>query len=477
MPGQTRTFPAVSSASADASAAPRARTNPTLLCLTLITLMLPISFTIGTILMSPSRLLFLIVTPFLLVGLLSGRYGKFTLVDACFLGFVAWRSMTPFINNPRNAVEYSGSNLLVILGAYLIARATVRTVQDMLFAGKILTLFALVTFPLALSESITGNMVLPKYLEMIPGVQSVADVNYVRRFGLDRAQVVFPHPILYGLFCSVCFSLASIAPRNHISAAGRRLKSGIVLGCCFLSVSSGPLLSVMAQLSLTGWSMAFAKYANRWKVLMGIGAVFYVIAEILSTRPAVYAIVSRLSFSSATANARRIQFEYGTAQIKRTPIFGVGQNNWGLPNWMTGSLDNYWLALALQFGLPAFTLAVAAFLIAMIRVGRRDFRPGSDLWNLQLTWVVTMVSLSLTLATVYIWNEVASLVFFFFGAGQFLLFATEREGIPSETPRVRTGGVGYTRFPRPPGAPAPADPGTAIARRSAAVGGFDGEFR
>lgn len=460
-----------------APAASQARTSPFLLCLTLVTLMLPISFNLGTILMSPSRLLFLIVTPFLLIGLLSGRYGKLTLVDGLFLAFVAWRSMTPFINATRNAVEYSGSNMLVILGGYLVARATVRSVPDMLFAGRILILFALVTFPLALYESLTTQMVLPKYLEMIPGVHSVTDVNYDKRMGLDRAQVVFPHPILYGLFCSICFSLAFIALRNHATTVGRWIKSAFIFGCCFLSVSSGPLLSVMAQIGLTGWSILFARYDKRWKVLLWITAVFYVIAEIASNRPAIYAIVSRLSFSAATANARRIQFEYGVAAIKRNPLFGVGQKNWGLPQWMTGSLDNYWLALGLQFGLPTLICCGAAFIIGMVKVGKRDFQPGSDLWNLQLTWVVTMVSLSLTLATVYIWNEVASLVFFFFGAGQFLIFATEQSARATSAPVTR--GLTYTRFRRTEAArpaPAPAQK-PATSRRPATAPGFDGEFR
>ena len=210
---------------------------------------------------------------------------------------------------------------------------------------------------------------------------------------------------------------------------------------------------------------------------MWICGVLYVIAEIASNRPAIYAIVSRLSFSAATANARRIQFEYGVAQIKRTPLFGVGQRNWGLPNWMTGSLDNYWLALALQFGLPTLIFCAAAFIIGMVKVGKRDFQPGSDLWNLQLTWVVTMVSLSLTLATVYIWNEVASLVFFFFGAGQFLIFATEQSARAEPAPATR--GLTYTRFRRAGAArptPAPAQMPTTN-RRPATAPGFDGEFR
>lgn len=474
----TRTTPPSATKNAPVATADQERTNPVLLCLTLITLMMPISFKIGTILMSPSRLLFLIMTPILLIGLLSGRYGKMTVVDGLFLAFVAWRSMTPFLTGIRNPVEYAGSNLLVILGGYLVARATVRNVPDMLFAGKVLIMFALVTFPLALYESITSNMVLPRYLEMIPGVISVTDVDYDRRMGLDRAQVVFPHPILYGLFCSICFSLAFIALRNRISTVSRVIKSAFIFGCCFLSVSSGPLLSVMAQIGLTGWSILFANYEKRWKVMMWIVAVFYVIAEIGSTRPAIYAIVSRLSFSAATANARRIQFEYGVAQIKRTPFFGVGQKGWGLPNWMTGSLDNYWLALALQFGLPTFLFCMAAFIVGMIRVGKRDFQPGSDLWNLQLTWVVTMVSLSLTLATVYIWNEVASLVFFFFGAGQFLIFATE-QAARAEPVQGRTG-MQYTRFRQPsPTARSTAQPEPKAARPSRTVqtAGFDGEFR
>jgi hypothetical protein len=425
-----------------------ALSHPVLLTLTLVTLMLPVSFTLGSFLMSPSRLLFLITMPVLLTGLLAGRFGRVTAVDVIFLLFVAWRTMTPWVTNPARALEYTGSNLLVILGAYLVGRASVRNVTDFYLAFRLIIFFVIVSFPFALSESITGDMVLPKYIEMIPGVNSVEDVDYDRRLGLDRAQVVFPHPILYGLFCSLCLAAAFVGMRNVLTVAGRWIRSAFVMGCVFLSVSTGPLLSTLVQIFLMGWSIVFATNPRRWKILLSFTAVGYVIAEIGSDRPAVYAIVSRLALNPATAFNRRLIFEYGIAQVAQTPVFGVGLNTWSRARWMTDSVDNYWLALAIQFGIPAFAFSFAAFVIAMVLVGRRHFTPGSRLWNVQLAWVVTMVSITLTLATVYVWNEVASLVFLIFGAGQFLIFASAQEAAPDAGPVADSPKrMKYTRFP------------------------------
>lgn len=186
---------------------------------------------------------------------------------------------------------------------------------------------------------------------------------------------------------------------------------------------------------------------TRWRFWGFLTFLAYVVIKIGSNRPGIYAVVSLLSFAPHTANVRLILLEYGLAQVVQTPLFGVGFNNWNLPVWMSGSLDNFWLANALIFGLPAFLLLAAAFAYGMIAVGRRKFAPGGDLYNIKLSWMIVMVSITLTLATVYIWSEIASLVMFVIGSGAFLLHAEDpkqQEAVPGQkAPR----GPVYTRFP------------------------------
>ena len=418
-----------------------------LVTLSLLTLMLPITFTLGSLTMTPSRALFMVLMPIQLIGLLSGRFGKITYVDWLILAYMFWRTFVPFYHNPNVALQYAGSNSIIFLGGYMAARALVRTVEDFQYVAKLLGLFVLFSFPFAIYETVTTQFVLPKLFEMIPGVTSVKDVNYIRRMGLDRVQFVFSHPIHYGLFVSLVLSIWFISLRGVISGFWRWTGGAIIIACCFFSVSSGPFLSLMVQIAL-----AFYAYIarNLEKIWLRLGLVFgiaYLIIELASNRPAIVAVTSRLTFNSSTANVRFILFDYGMAQVWRTPILGIGFRQWDLPSWMTGSLDNFWLGLALVFGVPAFLFLFLAMVTALVGIGKRPFKKGGPLANARLGWGITMVSLMLTLATVYVWSEVASLMMFMIGAGVFMLTATDRDAEGEDIVEEKTrGGMSFTRF-------------------------------
>lgn len=429
-------------------------------------MMLPISVDLGSLHLTPSRTLFLVICPFLLINLLSGKYGKLNGVDGFVLTYMAWRTMIPFIHNPNVALQYAGSNTLIFLGGYLAARASVRSASDFRIAARLLGGFVIFAVPFAIVETITGRLIIPRFLEMIPFVSSVKDVMYERRFGLDRVQFVFAHPILYGLFCSLGVAIYFMAMKGQMTAFRRWISSGLMLVAVFLSVSSGPFLATVAQIGLLSWAFLLRNIGPRWKILGALVVLGYIVIEIGSNRPGIYAVITLLSFDPSTANVRLILFDYGMRQIWRTPLLGVGFNQWELPSWMTGSLDNFWLANAIIFGVPAFFLLFMSFLWALISVGRRDFRRGSTLSDLRLGWGAVIVSIMLTLATVYVWNEIASLVMFVLGMGVFLLYAQEDDGAAVAPDAAAAAGpdrdrsIRYTRFPEEqrPASPPPAKP-------------------
>ncbi len=422
--------------------------RPVLATIALITLMLPVTFSMGTWLMSPSRALFLVLLPIQLFGLLRGQYGKITYIDWLILGYMAWRTFVPFIHNPQVALQYAGSNSVIFLGGYLAGRATIRTAEDFQWMAKVLAAFVIFSFPFAVYETITGKFVIPYLFEQIPGIDSVSDVNYQRRMGMDRVQFVFSHPIHYGLFCSLALAVYFVSLRGIISGFWRWTGMLIIVACCFMSVSSGPFLSAMAQVGLIVYAHLFRNVEKRWLYFGLAFGFFYAVIEVGSNRPGIVALMSLLTFSASTANVRFILFEYGMAQIMRTPIFGIGFRQWDLPSWMTGSLDNFWLAIALIFGLPAFLFLFGAVVTGLVGIGRRAFKQGGGLSNARLGWGIMLVSLTLTLATVFIWSEVASLVMFMIGSGVFMLHAQEaaegEEAPPAEDDR--RSGPTYSRF-------------------------------
>ncbi|EBA14560.1 hypothetical protein RSK20926_01157 [Roseobacter sp. SK209-2-6] len=425
---------------------------PFLATLTIFVLMVPLNFDVGPINLSTSRVLFLIFVPLLTINLLRGKYGKINIVDLFVLFHVFWLTLSIFINNPDVAVTFAGSNACAILGGYLVARASIRTSAQFQTLCKFLCFAALCTLPFAVIETLTNKSLLRDLINAIPGLNESSRATSEQRLGgLYRAQLLFAHPIHYGFFCSLIFSLGFVALRDHVSRGARSFYAFSIGLCCFFSLSSGAVLAMAIQALLMMWQSATRRLKNQWNTLLTGSVVFYIVAEIASDRPAIIAILSRLAFNSSTVSIRQRLFEYGTEQIGKTPVFGVGYNDWGLPPWMSGSIDNFWLLQALVYGIPSLIALAGATIIPMLLIGRRDFAKDSSLQHARLGWIFTMISMCLTLATVAVWGEMHSFVMFILGSGVFMLAV---EADQADTKQVEAGprsAIRYTRFDQQPG--------------------------
>lgn len=399
--------------------------------ITLLTLITPVFFSIGPLLLTPSRLLFLFVVPVLMIKMAKGHYGKLRVIDFGILGSIMWMALAVTVHQPSVLVTFVGSNAAIILGGYLVARCCIRTLGQFQTTALLLGVIVLAMIPLAMVEVTTTRMVIPPLVDMVPGLSSHADVNYRPRFGLDRAQVVFPHPIHFGLFCSLAFTLVFIGLRPRLNVVARWIWSVLIVMAVFMSVSSGPFLATLLPCMLAFYEKIMESIKARWRGLLWIGGSLYVVAEILIPGPFYYRVIETLTFASNTAFVRRILLEYGVAQVIQKPLFGIGFGEWNLPDWMSGSLDNHWLLLALVYGLPATAFLMGGVISAVVLVTRRPFKRSSALWDARLAWVLAVVSISTTMLTVALWSELQSSVFFIFGAGVWLLDAPADDTEPS----------------------------------------------
>ena len=96
----------------------------------MLALVCPAFFEIGPLLLNPSRLLFMIAVPILVIRLLSGAYGKVLVIDKLLLAYAAWMTLTIAINNTNVVLTFAGLNVTSLIGGYLVARATIRSVED-----------------------------------------------------------------------------------------------------------------------------------------------------------------------------------------------------------------------------------------------------------------------------------------------------------------------------------------------------------
>jgi len=405
------------------------------LAIYLIAVMLPITFNLGPLFLNSVRLVVLVMVVPLAIRLAMGHFGRIIWTDILFALHIAWAAVALAMNNPDKVITQIGSLGPEFLGGYLLGRAYIRTRQDFIQLCRWIMGMVLITLPFSLYESQTSHSPIIGLLERLPGVGSLAQVNIPSRLGLERSQAMTTHPIHYGLFASSAISLTLLGLRGVLDDGTRRLAALGITFTTFLSLSAGALLPMLMQFFLMLWAAVFDRTGRPWLILVLLTLAAYVTIDMLSNRTPIQVFFSYGTFSAHTAYWRSIIFEWGMVNVWANPIYGIGLNDWVRPWYMhSGSMDNFWLVMAVRYGLPGFLFLAAGYALAMWRIGRRDFTGDVELLRLRRAWMFTFVGLTFTLCTVHVWTTVYSFVFMLFGAGVWLLSATpERDpGQPSE---------------------------------------------
>jgi O-antigen ligase len=143
-------------------------------------------------------------------------------------------------------------------------------------------------------------------------------------------------------------------------------------------------------------------------------AFIYVLIDLVSTRDPMRVAFTYLTFSSHTAYWRMIIWEYGMAEVFRHPLFGIGFEEWERPSYMySGSMDNFWLVIAVRHGIPAFLgfclIAAVPVIKGFRKMAREGRAPRTEAYMFALSGLVVSA------CTVHYW--LALLVFFTFFCG------------------------------------------------------------
>ncbi len=421
-----------------AARAPQSLTKarlPFLAALYLLCIVVPLQASAGSLQLSLLRILLLLTILPLLWKLFSGAFGRLIAPDFLFLAHAIWASAALLINSPEQAIQQIGSVETEFLGGYLIGRAAIRSQSDFLGLCRWMMLLVLSAAPFALIEAKTGTPPLLTLLDKIPAF-SVPTILYIEgRMGLERVQMVFAHPIHYGLFCSVAFSLVFVALKGVISEPLRYIGAAVIGASGFLALSSGAILAVLLQMALIGWFAVFARYEGRWWLLLGLFALAYIGIDLLSNRTPLRVFMSYATFSAHTAYWRSIIFEWGMKNIWANPWFGLGLRDWVRPYYMySGSMDNFWLVMGVRYGILGFLTVAAGYIWYVWRQMTADLAGRSDLLRLRRALVFTFCGLAFTLCTVHVWTNIYSFVFFLLGASTWLLFEEPAQTAPQESP-------------------------------------------
>jgi hypothetical protein len=405
-----------------AAAAPN-RFGRLMLLLFMIGMVVPIWIRVGPILLMPHRVVLLLLFVPLMGILLSGKAGRLRSFDVLMMASALWAALSLWIKGSvlgASIPQQMGIYMLETFGAYLLARVTIRSAEDFAYFTRIFFISLLILVPFGIIEAVTHRAVM---LELIP--KSVTIVYTAERWGLRRAQTVFGHPILFGVFCSVGFGLFWYAMRSHLTRVGGTVMAFVGT---FVSLSSGALVSISMQLSFMAWEMIMKPVPRRWTIFAILSALFYITIDLLSNRTPFHVLIDYATFNSGSAYNRILIWRFGMENVWDRPFFGLGADItlWDRPYWMSPSADNYWLLMTMQYGIPCFLFTAAALFIIIRKVALAPLKDPLSI-ACRAGYLTAVGGLIIAGGTVHFWHGVMAFVTFFFGTGVWAIDAGTRE--------------------------------------------------
>lgn len=396
----------------------------------IVALSLPFILQLGSIRLTPYRLLLLAAVFPCLAIFASGKAGRMRSYDLLIMFFGAWCAISMVaVMGFDQSMESLGIWLIETYGAYFLARTCIRNAEAYGLMCRTLVVMVAILLPFAILESVTGKPILLTIAAKI--LPTIDSTEMDTRMGLRRAQVAFEHPILFGLYCSypVAFALYG-GSKKQSGTMSRSFRTAIPLAGVFLSLSTGAYLSVAAQFGLAIWERLTRRVSRRWLIFFGLVVAAYVTVDALSNRSPFQVFVSYLTFSSSSSYNRILIWDYGTAQVLKTPWVGIGlSDDWERPVWMKASVDNFWLLIAIRHGLPAIASIGLATVLILYRAGRATIAD-ERVRRYRDAYVMAVIGVGLAACTVHLWNASYVLFIFFLGAGAWFV----DEAAPPDAP-------------------------------------------
>ena len=423
---------------------PASRWEHRLLAGFFVTLVIPGSFSVAGFTLSASRLFLLLAFVPLFLHWFRGRAWRITAGDVGILLYCFWIWVALFAVHGPGRVPFAGIQFVEMFGGYLVGRTLVRSAEDYRTFVRYLFWTMAFLFPFALAEFLTGWSPLRAISEAFLTVEE-RTINLQPRLGfVERVQGPFAHSILFGLFCSLGVANFFFVFREAL--VKRLARVGMALVMIFTSLSSAPFLVAGLQLIMMGWDRLFAFMRARWVVLVAIGLAVVVSLEILVEGGALGFVFETFLLVPQTGYFRLVTLEYGVLSVLNHPFFGIGQGEWVRPYWRGHpTIDNFWLAIAVRYGLPALVFlwfGIACNVVAILR--RTGLDP--DEQRQRRGYLIALAGLLMILVSVSLWGPVSTFVLTYVGAG---VWFYARDPVSAGSRRERPPRGGEDDRPRP----------------------------
>jgi hypothetical protein len=375
-----------------------------------ISLFVPGRFPVGPIWLSCFSLFLLIAIIPLALRWVQGKAGPIVAADILFLLFCLWQALAIVAVHGAGRIFYVGNTFIEVAGAYLVGRTLIRSAADYRAFFRYFLVCLAVLLPFVLIELVLGKRLVN---DLVGHVFLTDDIKNERRLGLMRVALSFPHPILFGFVCSL-----AVANAYYLYAGWRKRMrvTGFVLFMVFASLSSGPMLSAMLQLVMVGWDRIVRFLRGHWVLFVLAGVVTLAVLQLVLPGGLIGFIVNEVIFNPIGGNNRIAILRYGSAEVARHPVFGIGLNPWTRPWWQHATVDNYWLLTAMRFGLPALAFLALAIAVGGVRIMGQTGLTDEER-RIRTGYMIALVGAVVVLGTVHIWEAPVAFFMAYIGAG------------------------------------------------------------
>lgn len=378
-------------------------------------LMIPASFAIGSLRITPyTGLLIIFIIP-MFMTFLRDQSNRIVALDVFMAAHVLWSAVAILHAHGLDRLVFAVNTGISSFGGYMIGRVLIRNPADYERFFRYFFWGLLIFLPFAVIEMFTKRVFVTDLFGTFMNVSPRP--NNEPRMGLNRVQAFTEHPITFGLFCSVGVSNLFYIYREHF--AKRLNRAGTAVFMTLLSLSSAPTIAVVMQCILIGWDWLLGRVRYKWIMLVIILSVVLSVAQMAAPHGIVGLVIDNMSFNPMTGWTRATIFEYGFANALRNPFFGVGLGDWIRPWWLGPSVDNFWLLMAMRYGLPALFFLWMGLLIHAIQVmSAKGLSEQAD--ACRKGYMFAWVGVFFVLGTVHIWGSTAIFIMTYIGAGAWL---------------------------------------------------------
>ena len=377
-----------------------------------------IAIFLGGVRMEPYRL-FLI--GYFIYALVNGKNTLQHGFERYLVAALVWVALSNIVRRGGDGIEPSVIYFLEVWVGYLIGRNAITSIAVFKRYIENYLLLLLIVVPFAIYESQTGHRILHVWASKLSGVyaEHYLGPDYFR-YGVHRSSTIFSHPILYSVCASVLFTY--VISKAYGGAKKALYSIAVVTSLLTAMTSAGFLMVFLAIILIVIERLSKTINILKPMILYG-GAFMLVVIELLSDRGAVKFIMSSLALNPQTAYMRYAQYEYSKDDIMANPLWGTG-GEWTRPLGIPGSIDNYWIVMALQFGL--FNLVMMVLFWVGLARGLYVIRNASSYFFYAY---VSMTALGIAALTVHFFDRAQILAYMLLGTYSGLIVMYRRSSI------------------------------------------------